>query len=157
MTEFGGILAYPFRRLRRDPLEGTWHQFNYTQRNGKTFINQGTLRIRKRALGGLKGIMIDESGNLSYRGQVRREVGHIVAELKAASHDETLVLRFVGTIVARDPFMPGVWMAYDRDSNPAAGAALLCKDNASIEKARQLIGKWTTTNGPILRVAPPPK
>lgn len=156
LTEFGAIVAYPVRRLRRDALEGTWHQFNYTQRNGRPFLNKATLEIDKSLLGGLKGTMTDQSGELLYTGRVRREAGHVVAELKAASHEETLTLRFIGTIVTKDAFMPGVWMAYDRDSYPAAGAALLSRNDADLEKARQVIGKWTK-GSPLLRIVPPPK
>jgi hypothetical protein len=96
-------------------------------------------------------------GELIYSGRVRREVGHIVAELKASTHDETLTLRFIATILTPDAVLPGIWMAYDRDSYPAAGAALLSRDDPDIEKARHLIEKWSMSRGFLLRVAAPTK
>jgi hypothetical protein len=59
-AEFGAIVVYPLRRLRRDVLVGTWHQFNYTHRNGRLFLNQATLEIKKGLLGGLRGTMADQ-------------------------------------------------------------------------------------------------
>jgi hypothetical protein len=154
-AEFGAIVAYPLRRLRRDVLEGTWHQFNYTHHSGRLFLNRATLEIKKGLLGGLRGTMADQSGTLIYGGRVRREAGHIVAELKATAHEETLTLRFIATILTPDAVMPGIWMAYDRDSYPAAGAALLSRDDLNIGKARHLIEKWSVSRGFLLRLAAP--
>lgn len=57
VAEFGAILIYPLRKLKKDALEGIWHQFNYTRGDGKPFLKHATLRIRKGYLGGLRATL----------------------------------------------------------------------------------------------------
>lgn len=154
-----GLLAYPVRRLRvHTTLIGRWYSYHYSFRDEILELRYGTLHIRP----GLRRQYVvhrknsrtrpDPNGRfrpaidlLRYRGSLHEEGHHIIVEVKPrdSRRDETVFYRFLGQIPSNASVVPGLWMAYDHDRNPAAGTIILSREPLTDEAATRLLRSWT--------------
>jgi hypothetical protein len=81
---------------------------------------------------------------LAYKGTVRIENDQLLIEMDATTHNEHLVYRFLNRIPSNASVVPGIWMSFDHDSHPAAGAAILSDQNMTAEEAEKEILHHTT-------------
>lgn len=158
ITPASRILLYPTRRLKPHSLSGRWFEYYYSFHNGKPVLRYGIFTIRtglrhphvverESSAGPADAEQKFREPSLRYRGRLLpAESGHTVIALKAASHEETLLYRFLGRIPSNSDVVPGVWAAYDHDLNPAAGAAIICRTQLDVDAAEKLLQSWAAVD-----------
>lgn len=165
IPSFGPAVLYPFRRLRKDEYVGSWNEYYWTWYDGskqmwtgRVSISRGVLRpyvvrIEEMQLGS------PESGNDAttqpvhkYRGGLRLEGGHVIFELRATTHTESVVTRFPQWIPSSSDRVVGIWFAFDHSGTPTAGATLLTKDELEESEAKELLGQRVSSSPGLLRV-----
>lgn len=140
IARYGSIVLYPMRRFKKEPMIGHWYDYHFTFVNGKRYIAESPVNIRR---GKLRGISVEirdqdvvsQSGaldnkrkdGLTYQGILRREGPHLVIEVKGVGHIELLIFRFIYRLPSNDSVIPGVWMSFDHDMNPTAGLMILSR------------------------------
>ncbi|WP_018347980.1 hypothetical protein [Longispora albida] len=147
------IMLYPIRRLRPHPLHGIWYSYSYSFMDGALQLRHGTFTIRSGLL--QRWIVHRENFGrypppslgpapppLRYRGTVSEEHDHYVMLFSGRTHTETLLYRFVNRIPSNAGIIPGVWMAYDHDLNPAAGCAIISRGPLAPQTVTTLLRSW---------------
>ncbi|MGO9319798.1 MAG: hypothetical protein ACLQBY_03185 [Solirubrobacteraceae bacterium] len=81
---------------------------------------------------------------LAYKGTLRIENDQLLIEMDATTHNEHLVYRFLNRIPSNASVVPGIWMSFDHDSHPAAGAAILSDRAMAADEAEKEILRHTT-------------
>lgn len=162
-TDYKNIVLYPLRRLKKTQYTGTWEEYHWTWKAGKKHLSHARLRITR---GLLTPYSVDfwhvdlspqASGDghpteLRYKGTLEVEEGHVLIDLHATTHLETLSYRFHKWIPSSSDFVAGVWMSFDHTGAPAAGGALLTRNEVgSAEAARVLHERLDSLEG-LLRV-----
>jgi hypothetical protein len=163
-TYFAPALGYPFRRLKKSPLERLWYEYHFSYLGGRLVLRQAKLKVRKGILSRYvvtfdheRSEAVQPGGpfgakELSYKGSLKYEHDHILLALDGVSHEESLSYRFINKIPSNDSVLPGIWMSYDHDLNPASGTAILSKDQLSPDDAISTLRKWTISGQGGLRV-----
>ncbi|MEV6527050.1 hypothetical protein AB0M43_34490 [Longispora sp. NPDC051575] len=153
VVPFYRVLLYPFRRLRRHPLGGLWYSYSYSFIDGRLHLRHGTFHVRS---GVLQRYVVSRENfgryppptfgatppPLRYRGSVYEEHDHYVMVFQGRTHTETLVYRFVNRIPSNAGIIPGIWLAYDHDLNPAAGTAIISREPLAPETVTSLLRSW---------------
>jgi hypothetical protein len=154
IDKYGGILLYPFRLLRKDHYTGEWWEYHLSYLQGHRTLRQSKLAIRHGLRTGVRradfwhipaGATSDNQKEISYKGTLRIEGNQLLIELDATSHKEYLVYRFFNRIPTNAEVIPGIWMSYDHDSNPAAGAAILTNKPMDLDDAEREILRHATS------------
>jgi hypothetical protein len=160
-ASYGSAVLWPVRRLRRHPLEGTWHEWHYTFADGREQLRRGELTIRRGALKPFvikaRGSMPDLAGTsatkLRYTGDLTVESHSILLSLHSADDPtETLVFRFKARVTFATQVMAGIWMCFDFDLHTAAGASIISRHELTEEEATRLIGSVTHRAKYALRI-----
>ncbi|MFF0292794.1 hypothetical protein ACFYS8_06150 [Kitasatospora sp. NPDC004615] len=163
------LALYPARRLQAHPMAGHWYSYHFSYLSGQPVLRYGTIVIRT----GVRTRHVIERHSsaspigpdlaltppvLSYRGgSLIDEADHIVMTFSGKTHRETLVYRFLSRIPSNASVIPGVWMAYDHDLNPAAGAAIISREPLADSDIRRLLESWVVSEGFALHLRKSPR
>jgi hypothetical protein len=147
VNNYGGVLLYPLRRRRPDNYIGEWWEYHLSYLNGQRTLRQGKLTVKRGRRTKVRQVKFwhigvdgsDDKLKLAYKGTLRIEGAQLLIQLKATTHKEYLVYRFLNLIPSNDSVVPGIWMAYDHNSNPAAGAAILSQRQMTSDQAEKEI------------------
>ncbi len=147
------MFIYPFRKRQWHPLGGKWYSYSYSFLDGRLQLRHGTFTVRH---GVLQRFVVDrlnfgqyppppsspQPPPLRYRGTIYEEHDHYVMTLEGRTHTESLLYRFVNRVPSNAGIIPGVWMAYDHDLNPAAGTAIISREPLAPEVVVHLLRSW---------------
>ncbi|WP_371617805.1 hypothetical protein [Streptomyces sp. NBC_00454] len=166
----GKAVLYPVRRLKPHPMAGKWYSYHVSFMAGQPIFRYGTItvktgiRTRYSIQRTTSAAPFGADGRptppvLTYSGgTLTEEADHIVMTFLGSSHRETLTYRFLSRIPSNSSVIPGVWMAYDHDLNPAAGTAILSRDPLTDEgEARRVLGAWVVSEGLALHLRKSPQ
>jgi hypothetical protein len=154
VDKYGGVLLYPIRQLRDDRYLGEWWEYHLSYRQGQRTLRRSKLIIRRGLHTRVRRAEFwhipatarsDDQKEIAYRGTLHIENNHLVIQLYATTHDEYLVYRFFNRIPTNAEVIPGIWMSYDHDTNPAAGAAILTNKPMEPDDAEREILRHATS------------
>lgn len=166
INQFGSVILYPFRRLRKDEFIGTWYEYYWTWCNGTEQVWTGRVSIKR---GVLRPYVVriwekqpeeTDSGDVvaspavvhRYRGGLRLEGGHVIIDVEATTHTESAVHRYPRWIPSSSDRVVGIWMAFDHSGTPTSGAVLLTRDKQDVARAEELLTQRVSTSPGLLRV-----
>jgi hypothetical protein len=153
LDKYGGTLLYPFRLLGADQYEGEWWEYHLSYRGGERTLRRAKLSIRRGLRTNVRrasfwhipaGTSDSRRRELAYKGTLRIESNQLLIEMEATTHKEYLVYRFLNQIPSNARLIPGIWMSYDHDSHPAAGAAILSDHDMTTDEAEKEILRHAT-------------
>jgi hypothetical protein len=154
LDKYGGVLLYPIRLLRDDHYLGEWWEYHLSYRQGQRTLRRSRLIIRRGLRTGVRraefwhipaNATSDDQKEIAYRGTLHLENNQLLIQLHATTHDEYLVYRFFNRIPTNAEVIPGIWMSYDHDTNPAAGAAILTNNPMDPDDAEREILRHATS------------
>ena len=162
-TDYKSIVLYPFRRLRKTQYVGVWDEYHWTWKDGKKLLCHARFDIRR---GLLTPYSVDfrhvnspdfdsekaRTTALQYKGTLRLEEGHVVIDLHATTHLESVSYRFPKWIPSASDFVVGIWMSFDHTGAPAAGGAILTRNELSASEVTHSIHERLDSLEGLLRV-----
>jgi hypothetical protein len=152
MDKYGGVILYPIRRLKKDQYVKDWYEYHLSYKDGQRILRQSELSIKLGRWSSARRVEFwhlpsdaadGQRKKLLYKGTMRFEKDQLLIEMDAKTHKERLVYRFVNRIPSSDSVVPGIWMSYDHDSHPAAGAAILSGRVMTADEAEKEILRHT--------------
>jgi hypothetical protein len=153
VDKYGGVILYPLRLLRKDHYLGEWWEYHLSYLHGHRTLRRSKLSIRRGLRTNVRRahfwhIAPDAAGGprkeLVYKGTLRIENDQLLIEMDATTHNEHLVYRFLNRIPSNASVIPGIWMSFDHDSHPAAGAAILSDRDMTDDEAEKEILRHAT-------------
>ena len=152
VDKYGGAILYPYRRFKKDQWVKDWCEYHLSYKDGQRILRQSKLSIKRGLWSSARRVKFwhlpsDAADGLQnrllYKGTMRFEKDQLLIEMDAKTHKERLVYRFINRIPSSDSVVPGLWMSYDHDSRPAAGAAILSDREMTADEAEKEILRHT--------------
>jgi hypothetical protein len=165
VSQYWTIFFYPIRRLKHDPLLGTWYDYHFTFVHGRRYLAASAVVVKRGLLTSRSIRMQDQDlirysegpehdlkDGLSYKGVVLVEGPHLLIKLHATTHNEFLVFRLINRLPSNSSMVPGVWMSFDHELNPTAGIMMFSRQKLDTDIATNLLVNMARIERGVLQV-----
>jgi hypothetical protein len=139
------VLRLGYRRKRGDDLCGKWYEYNLSRREGELYVAREVWTIKASLA---EPLAFEARGEgYVYKGKLRKERNHLLAEYSADGHEESVYCRLQRPAVAGASHLIGLWVGFDFDNELFAGPQLLSRKELDDAALDQYLHKAATVLG----------
>ena|SRR5271157_3953698 len=148
---FKFIVSFLFRK---GILEGTWHAYHYTRKNGDLILRYEEWKIKRNWQNRLSIKTSDpKDPQLKYKGFISKEQNHLLIALSAVgTHEEEVQMRFPNIIPTGRDISIGLAMGVDFQHKPQCLLRIMSREKLSDDEARRILDTKTMMKDGILSI-----
>lgn len=130
------IIGKPFRK---EPIEGTWHTYHFTQRNKRIHLKYIGWTIKRNLLNVLKVNTYDPIHDLKYEGTISVERNYFLINMSGIKHKEKAQFRFYDFIPTGENIVFGLCLGIDYDTKLKSELWIMSRKKLSNDKAGEIL------------------